>query len=61
MAKATIPARVREAITDEAKRETQRIVLREAVRSDSGELMNYDEREYLWSRIVRLRNQLGLV
>jgi hypothetical protein len=52
----SVAARVRE----EAKREAQRTVLREAVNRYRHELMSIDERELLWSRIVRLRKQLGL-
>ena len=44
------------AVDDEARR----TVLREALRRYRCELMDLDERELLWDRIVRLRYQLRL-
>ena len=41
--------------------EVRRTVLREAEERYRNELMNLDEREVLWNRIVLLRRQLKLV
>jgi len=46
----------REAIDDEVLR----TILRESLYRYRRELMDYDERDFLWDRIVRLRKQLKL-
>jgi hypothetical protein len=40
--------------------EVRRIILRESEARYRHELMDADERELLWNRIVRLRRALGL-
>ena len=47
---------LRNAVRDEAKR----TILREAETSYRHELMDTEERELLWNRILRLRRQLKL-
>jgi len=56
MASTSIPAPTREAIDDEVLR----TILRESLYRYRRELMDYDERDFLWDRIVRLRKQLKL-
>ncbi len=40
--------------------EVRRTILRESLARYRHEMMNIDEREVLWNRIVRLRKRLGL-
>lgn len=40
--------------------EVRRTILREALTRYRSELLDMDEREILWNRIVRLRRQIGL-
>jgi len=40
--------------------EVLRAILRESLRRYRNELMDTEEREILWDRIVRLRQRLGL-
>jgi hypothetical protein len=56
MVTTTIARSGQEAIDDEVKR----TILREALRRYRCELMDMDEREEVWSRIVLLRRRLGL-
>jgi len=49
-----------ERISEETKREFWRTVLRRSEVMYRSELLDWDEREELWSRIVRLRNRLGI-
>jgi hypothetical protein len=56
MATTSVPAPAREAISEEVRR----TVLRESLHRYRRELMDADERELLWDRIVRLRRQLKL-
>ena len=48
---------LQDALTDEAKR----TILREAVNRYRNELLDTEERELLWNRILKLRRQLKLV
>jgi len=54
--KVSVSVPAREAIDDEVKR----TILRESLARYRSELMDPDERELLWDRIVGLRKQLGL-
>jgi len=56
MATPSVPAPTREAVDNEVRR----TVLRESLTRYRNELMDIDERELLWARIVRLRKQLKL-
>ncbi len=56
----TIAHPARKAVDEEARREVWRTVLRESEARYRRELMDYEERELLWDRIVRLRRRLGL-
>jgi len=40
--------------------EVRRVILREAVNRYRNELLDTDEREILWNRIVHLRRALGI-
>jgi len=65
MVKTTIARSGQETTTEEPAQlavddEARSMVLREALRRYRCELMDLDERELLWDRIVRLRKQLRL-
>ena len=50
----------RRILQDALPNEVKRTILRESLTRYRNELMSLDERELLWSRIVRLRRELGL-
>ena len=56
MSNTSVQAPAREAIDQEVLR----TILRESLRWYRNELMDTEERELLWDRIVRLRHRLGL-
>lgn len=47
-------------VAAESRDETLRIILRESLERYRNELLDMEERELLWDRIVRLRHKLGL-
>ena len=60
MATPSLPEQASERVDAEARNETLRTILRESLRRYRNELMDTDEREILWDRIVRLRYRLGI-
>jgi len=61
MAKASISFGRIEPTTEESVREeAERTILRESLKRYRCELMDTEERELLWDRIVRLRRRLGI-
>jgi hypothetical protein len=56
MATTSVQAPSREAIDQEVLR----TILRQSLRRYRNDLMDTEEREILWDRIVRLRQRLGL-
>ena len=62
MAKASLAQeeRAKERIDEETRREFWRTVLRRSEVMYRHELLDMDEREILWDRIVRLRRRLGI-
>ena len=60
MATPSLAQPARKAVDEEARREIWRTTLRESETRYRHELLSWDERECLWSRIVRLRRRLGL-
>jgi hypothetical protein len=51
---------IQPATEESVREEAERTILRKALRRYRNELMDTDEREELWDRIVRLRRRLGL-
>ena len=56
MSNTSVPAPAREAIDQEVLR----TILRESLHRYRNELLDPDERELLWDRVVKLRRRLGL-
>jgi len=60
MAKSSLAQPARQRVAEETRREFWRTVLRRSEVMYRHELLDQDEREILWDRIVRLRRRLGI-
>ena len=60
MATPSLAQPARKAVDEEARREVLRTILRESLQRYRNELLDPDERELLWDRVVKLRRRLGI-